>query len=126
MGLITFNHVLKIQPMLTDCKPLPKPTPFSCLIITPLEQLAAMLKELIFLRKSNIPLENLIYIVLSDWHFLFWMGTKKNFDKVTAEKVLQIFNMHKKWFKTRIIDMHVSYLVNIICKGRWKLCLIKI
>lgn len=52
--------------MLTDYKPLPKLTPFSCLIITPLEQLAAMLKELIFLRKSNIPLANLIYIVLSD------------------------------------------------------------
>lgn len=44
MGLVTFNHVLHIQLMLTDYKPLPKLTPFSCLIITPLEQLAAMLR----------------------------------------------------------------------------------
>lgn len=99
MGLVTFNYVLQIQLMLTDCKPLPKPTPFSCLVITPLEQLAAMLKELIFLRESNIPLANLIYILLNDCHFLCWMGTKKNFDKVISEKVLQVFNMHKSDLK---------------------------
>lgn len=41
--------------MLTDYKPLPKPTPFSCLIITPLEQLAAMLRVNFLMEVKHSP-----------------------------------------------------------------------
>ena len=51
MRLVTFNYVLQIQLMLTDCKPLPKPIPFICLIITPLEQLAANALRVNFLKE---------------------------------------------------------------------------